>query len=191
MIGALHESSGAVYVSKDSGASWNKLSITVHASGAGFPPPAFAMVGVMDATTLIYGNGDGIYRSTDTGANFTKVSDLNTQTRVPVLFNGVFYLGGDKGLVVSTDKGATWKAQGAELQMWVGPFFGADEKSMVIANDMGVYKTTDGGTTWNKVAALPSDSQYGPRVFGGYAWDPKADILYAGGLDRSVLKLAL
>lgn len=191
MIGALHESSGAVYVSTDAGASWNKLSITVLASGAGFPPPAFAMVGVMDSKTLIYGNGDGIYRSTDTGANFNKVSDLNAQTRVPVLFKGVHYLGGDKGLVVSSDKGATWKAQGAELQMWVGPFFGADEKSMVIANDDGVYKTTDAGANWTKVAALPADTQYGPRVFGGYAWDAKNDILYAGALDKSVLKLAL
>jgi hypothetical protein len=191
MFGVRHESMGEVYVSTNAGRSWNRLAVTVLASGGGWPPPAFAMVGVMNATTLVYGNGDGIYRSTDTGATFRRVSDLNVKTRVPVLFRGTFYLGGDRGLVVSRDQGATWSVQGAALSMWVGPFFGADERNMVAANSEGVFWTADAGTTWTRIAALPPDPAYDPRVWGGIAWDPNGRVLYAASTDHRLLKLNL
>ena len=191
MFGSLHESSGAVYLSTNGAVSWTKLSVTVLASGGGFPPPAFAMVGVMDATTLIYGNGDGIYRSTNSGATFAKVSPLNAQTRVPVLFKGSFYLGGASGLMVSKDKGATWAAQGSAQPMWVGPFFGADEKSMVCADSKGIYKTIDGAATWTKVASLPTDTKYDPRIWGGCAWDPVANVVYVAATGLPLLKMQL
>jgi photosystem II stability/assembly factor-like uncharacterized protein len=191
MFASLHESSGAVYLSTNGAVSWTKLSVVVLASGAGFPPPAFAMVGVMDATTLIYGNGDGIYRSSDTGATFVKVSPLNAQTRVPVLFKGSFYLGGATGLMVSKDKGATWTAQGSAQPMWVGPFFGADEMSMVSANSKGVYKTIDGAVTWTKIANLPTDTKYDPRIWGGCAWDPIANIVYVAATGLPLQKMQL
>jgi photosystem II stability/assembly factor-like uncharacterized protein len=191
MIGALHESSGAVYVSKDGAASWNKLSITVLASGGGWPVPAFAMVGVIDSTTLVYSNGAGIYRSTDTGATFTQVSPLKPQTRVPVLFDGGVYLGGPQGLIVSTDKGATWALQGTQQFMWVGPFFGADAKSMVVSDSKAIYKTLDAGTTWTKVADRPTDATYDTEVWGGVAWDPINDIIYAAATAKPLLKMQL
>jgi hypothetical protein len=191
MIGALHESGGGVYLSTDGSASWDKLSITVLASGGGWPPPAYAMVGVMDASTLVYSNGAGIYRSTDTGSSFTKVSDYKPQTRVPVLFKGVFYLGGSQGLMVSKDKGATWQMQGSAVNMWVGPLFGADENSMVVESNKTVSKTVDGGTTWTKVADLPADTKYDPQVWGGCAWDPINDVIYIAACDTPALKYQL
>jgi hypothetical protein len=191
LLGALHEAAGAVYLSTDAGTSWDKLSITVLASGGGWPPPAYAMVGVMDATTLIYGDGDGILRSTDSGASFTKVSDENVQTRVPVLFNDVFYLGGEQGLLVSTDKGATWQAQGTSRFMWVGPYFGADENSMMVASSDGVYLTADAGATWTKVAELPEGTGYDPRVWGGYAWDPIHNLIYAAATGSPLMRMKL
>jgi photosystem II stability/assembly factor-like uncharacterized protein len=190
MIALDHESGGKAFLSTDGAETWDLMSITVLASGAGFPPPAFAMVGVMDSKTLVYGNGEGILRSTDTGANFEKVSDLNARTRVPVLFKGVFYLGGD-GLMVSKDKGATWKEQGSKLEMWVGPYFGEDEHHMMIANKQGVFLTSDAGDSWTKVASLPTDGMYDPQIWGGFAWDPKANILYAAAVDKPLLRLAL
>lgn len=192
MIVTRHEANGEVYVSTNAGGSWDLLSIKVFASGVSFPPPEFAMVGVMDSTTLIYseGMGGGILRSTDTGQTFEKVSDFDVRTRVPVLFNGVFYLGGD-GLVVSKDKGATWEAQGSSLEIWVGPYFGADENHIMVANNEGVYLTEDGGTNWSRAIALPSDPQYDPQIFGGFGWDPTANVVYAAALGKPLLKAQL
>lgn len=191
MIGALHESGGQVYVSKDGAVTWSKLSITVLASGGGWPVPAFAMVGVIDATTLVYSNGAGIYRSTDTGASFALVSPLKPQTRVPVVFKGSVYLGGTQGLIVSADKGATWQLQGAQRFMWVGPYFGADEKSMVVADSKSIYETNDAGTTWTKIASLPSDAKYDTEVWGGVAWDPINNIVYAATTGLPLMKMKL
>jgi photosystem II stability/assembly factor-like uncharacterized protein len=189
MIVTRHESEGEVYLSTNGAESWTKMSIIVPASGS-FPPPEFAVVGVMDATTLIYSVGAGILRSTDTGGSFSKVSELNARTRVPVLFKDVFYLGGD-GLLVSDDKGASWKRQGAPLEIWVGPYFGEDENHMMVATREGVYLTSDGGANYTKVAALPADSRYDPRIWGGYAWDPKGKVLYAAAVETPLLKLQL
>jgi hypothetical protein len=190
MMATRHEANGEVYLSTDGAATWNLMSIKVFASGVAFPPPAFAMVGVMDGTTLIYGDGDGISRSTDTGGTFTKVSDLNARTRVPVSFNGVFYLGGD-GLLVSRDKGASWQTQGAPLEIWVGPYFGEDENQMMVANKQGVYLTADAGANFTKVADLPADSKYDPQIWGGFAWDPNGKVLYAAAVGVPLLRLAL
>jgi hypothetical protein len=44
--------------------------------------------------------GEGIYRSIDTGITWTKVSSVNPQTRIPVLFQGRHYLGTATGLLV-------------------------------------------------------------------------------------------
>jgi hypothetical protein len=190
LMATRHEANGEVYLSTDGAATWNLMTIKVFASGVAFPPPAFAMVGVMDEKTLIYGDGDGILRSTNTGESFTKVSDLNARTRVPVLFKEVFYLGGDS-LLVSTDKGASWQPQGAALEIWVGPYFGDDENHMMVANKQGVYLTSDAGANFTKVASLPADPQYDPQIWGGYAWDPKGGFLYAAAVGKPLLQLRL
>jgi hypothetical protein len=192
MIVTKHEADGEVYLSTDGAMSWNLMSIKVYASMGTVPPPEFAMVGVMDATTLIYseGSGGGILRSTDSGKSFTKVSDLNPRTRVPVLFKGVFYLGGD-GLMVSKDKGATWEPQGSAITIFEGPYFGEDEAHIMMTNTEGVFLTSDAGDTWTKVAAIPPDFKYNPQVWGGFAWDPLNGLLYAAAVGVPLLKLTI
>jgi hypothetical protein len=65
ILAAKHETSplGEVDLSTDGGVTWRKLSISIAGK-----PNAISMLGVIDATTLIYCNGNGIHRSTDTGA---------------------------------------------------------------------------------------------------------------------------
>lgn len=187
---ARHEANGETFLSTDGAVAWDLMDIIVNASPG---PPPHAMVGVMDATTLIYSEGSpsgGIHRSTNTGESFTKVSDFDPKTRVPVLFKGVHYLGTGEGLIVSTDKGATWERQGAELDMWVGPFFGADENEIMIANSDGVYLSDDAGDTWTKVATIP-DGRYDPKVLGSFAWDHIGKVLYAAAIQKPVVKLEL
>lgn len=191
IIAAKHETSppGEVYVTPDGGVTWRLLSIHLADNRA-----RISMVGALDATTLIYANGDGIQRSKDGGSTWTKVSGVNPQTRIPVLFRGAHYLGGTNGLIVSTDLGATWREQGAPVNLWLGPFFGRDEKEMVVIGKDGVSLTKDAGKSWRQVADLkPKEGGFvfTPNWFGCYAWDPVHHILYASSMGNPVYKLEL
>lgn len=191
IIAAKHETSppGEVYLSRDGGVSWNRLAIHL---GARRERPF--MVGCLEATTLIYSNGDGIHRSQDAGVTWTKVSPANPQTRIPVLFEGGHYLGGADGLLVSRDQGASWQTQGAAVNIWQGPFIGRDRQEMVVVGKGGAFVTKDAGATWQHVADLKIKERgflFTPDWFGCYAWDPVSNILYASSMGNPVFKLQL
>jgi hypothetical protein len=183
-----HESGGAVWLSTDGAATWKKLSIAVSLTGGG-ANELTSMLGVLDSVTLVYCNGSGIYRSTNAGADWTKVSNLNPQTKAPILFSGVYYLGTSAGLLVSNDKGATWQPQGTSLNIDRGPLFGADENTMVVQTNSAVYKTTNKGSTWSRIAGFPPS--FNATHYGGIAWDPINDILYGIPAYNATYKLQL
>ena len=152
------------------------------------------MVGALHGETLIYSNGDGIHRSKDAGNSWTKVSSMNPQTRIPILFCGVHYLGTTNGLLVSTNQGSSWQEQGTAVDIWQGPFFGRDEKEILIVGKKGAFMTSDAGQTCKLVAALkPKENgfHFTPNWFGCYAWDPVKNILYASSMGNPVYKLKL
>ncbi len=191
IIAARHETTppGEVYVTQDGGVSWTKLSIYLDDNRG-----RISMVGALGARTLIYGNGNGIHRSLDVGGTWTNVSSANSQTRVPVLFRGTHYLGTTNGLIVSKDLGASWQAQGAAVNIWQGPFFGRDEKEMLVVGKEGVFTTTDAGGNWKQRASVkPKEGGFvfTPNWFGCYAWDPVNHILYASSMGNPVYKLKL
>ena len=191
IIAAKHETSppGEVYATSDGGITWHKLAIYL-----GDSRDRIAMVGALEATTFIYSKGEGIYRSTDAGLTWTQVSPVNPQTRIPVLFQGVHYLGSASGLLVSKNHGASWQARGAPVNIWQGPFFGRDEREMVVVGTEGVFKTKNAGETWTRAAGLkPKEGNYvfSPNWFGCYAWDPVNDLLYASAMGNPVFKLEL
>jgi hypothetical protein len=191
IIAAKHETSpaGEVYVSQEGGAAWRKLDILLGDSrGKAF------MVGALGGGTVIYSKGEGIHRSTDAGRTWTKVSPLYPQTRISVSFRGVHYLGGTNGLIVSRDQGATWREHGAPVNVWLGPFFGRDEKEMLVVGKDGAFVSRDAGATWKLAAALKSKGPgflFTPNWFGCYAWDPVNNLLYASSMGNPVFKLAL
>jgi photosystem II stability/assembly factor-like uncharacterized protein len=189
IIAAKHETTppGEVYATTDGGVSWNKLSIHV-----GDNRERISMVGALGATTFIYSRGEGIFRSTDTGVEWTKVSPVNPQTRIPILFNGAHYLGGATGLLVSKDQGASWQPQGAAVDIWQGPLFGRDEKEMMVVGKDGVFNTKNAGETWSRLTGLkPKEGNFAfsPNWFGCYAWDPVNHILYASAMGNPVYKM--
>jgi hypothetical protein len=103
-------------------------------------------------------------------------------------------LGSASGLLVSRDKGASWQAQGTGVNIWLGPFFGQDEKAMVVIGKEGAFATQNAGETWTLVAGLkPKEGNYvfSPNWFGCYAWDPLNHILYASSMGNPVYKLEL
>ena len=191
IIAAKHETSppGEVYLTQDGGASWKQLSIYV-----GGRSERLGMLGALNASTFIYGKGEGIHRSTDGGETWTKVSSANPQTRIPVLFGGAHYLGTTNGLLVSKDLGATWSEQGAPVNIWIGPFFGHDEKEMLVVGKEGVFVTKNAGEKWTRVAGLKVKEKgflFTANWFGCYTWDPINNILYASAMANPVFKMEL
>ena len=189
ILAAKHETTppGEVDLSTDGGVTWRKLSVTLTGK-----QNAMSMLGVMDATTLIYGKGDGIHRSTDAGLTWAQVSAANPQTRIPVLFRGVHYLGTTNGVLVSKDKGASWQSQGTAVSIWLGPFFGAGENDMAVIGPDGVNLTHDAGKAWTRLAASKpkgSGFSFSANWFGCYAWDPLHHLIYASAMGNPVYAL--
>ena len=191
IVAAKHETDpfGEVHASSDGGVTWRQLDI--HLAGK---PDRLSMCGALGEKTFIYSKDDGIQRSTDAGVTWTRVSPVNPQTRLPVFFAGAYWLGSDKGLIVSRDFGATWKEQGSPVDVWLGPFFGAAEKDIVVVGKNGAFRTSDAGTTWTKAADLHPNLKgfsFAPRWFGCYAWDPVHDTLYASCMGHPVFRRKL
>ncbi|MBI3870356.1 MAG: hypothetical protein HY299_17660 [Verrucomicrobia bacterium] len=191
IIAAKHETTppGEVYASENGGQTWNKLSVHLLESRN-----KISMVGALGPKTLLYGNGDGIHRSSDSGLSWTKVSSFNAQTRVPVLFNGFHYLGATNGLLISRNLGVTWLPQGAPVNIWQGPFFGRSEKEMAIIGAEGIFTTSDGGETWKRKAALKTKENgflFTHNWFGCYAWDAIHNAFYASSMGNALYRLDL
>ena len=111
-----------------------------------------------------------------------------------MLFHGAHYLGSASALLVSKDRGASWQEQGAAVNIWQGPFFGRDEKEMLVIGKDGVFTTMDAGATWKQVASLkPKESGFvfTPNWFGCYAWDPVNNTLYASSMGNPVYRIEL
>jgi hypothetical protein len=199
IIGVEHEKpSRVVALSTDGGSSWAELT-TFDTAGS-----ATAMVGVINANTLIGSKGSGIVRSTDLGVTWTTVSMANPLSHVPVSFNGKFYLTTNAGLLVSADQGLTWKQQGIAIPgqaMLEGPYFGADESSMAVGTNTGtnafsgnssIHRTTDGGAHWTKIADAPPsspDRAFNYAWFGAFSWDPIHDFYYSTRMSTAAFRL--
>ena len=111
-----------------------------------------------------------------------------------MLFHGAHYLGTATGLLVSKDQGANWQPRGAAVNIWLGPFFGHDEKEMVVVGTEAVFITNNAGDNWKRTAGLkPKEGDYtfSPNWFGCYAWDPVNHLLYASAMGNPVYRLEL
>ena len=187
IFGLEHESGGKVWLSSDGGKGWKSLGVDP-TIGVGWP---FG-VGVVDAKTLLRWRGrGGIERSRDLGATWSKVSDEVPVSHVMVVIKETCYWLGEKGLLVSRDKGATWAVQGQPVQAAWGPYFGKDEKHMVVVGKSGIQETADGGRNWQFVAALPDelkDLNVPPGWFLNFAFDPVNNIFYASRMGKATYK---
>ncbi len=188
MLGNQHDGGGRALLSKNAGKSWKLVAAGVE-SRAG----SSIGVGVVDSDTLLLHRRDnsGIERSTDEGKTWTQVSKLNPRSRVTVVLNGVVYWAGAEGLLVSRDKGKTWQVQGAPVDAIQGPFFGKDERHIVVVGTKGFSETKDGGKTWENVLplslleaeldpnhALPRSNKCRFAWFDSFAWDPIGNVFY-------------
>ncbi len=174
MFGVRHES-GEIGLMSEDGATWKVLDK---------PWKAF---GVFDFDTLVTYRGNGIERSTDGGATWSKVSDINPTGRIVSVYKGVGYWLTDKGMIVSKDKGATWTAAPGAVSAWFGPYF-ADEKHMVVFGKEGFLETLDGGETWKVAAPPPAEKKLTDKWFSNVGWDPKGNVFYISRMGLPAFK---
>ena len=97
--------------------------------------------------------GDGVYRSTDAGATWTRVGLEQSEHIQRILIDPR-----DPDVVYVAAQGPLWAAGG----------------------DRGLYKTEDGGRTWNRVLHVSDDTGITDVVF--HPDDP--DVLYAAAYQR-------
>ena len=149
----------------------------------------FRSCGVFDSKTFVATKAkeQGIFRSTDTGATWTRMDEQSPVGAVPVVINGTGYWAAGKTILVSKDNGATWTPLGADLDAVLGPYFGKSESHFMVVGKKGFQETKDGGKTWQVAAPLPAGFGVG-RVGPNYAWDPNADILYASSMGKPTFK---
>jgi len=176
MIALRHESGGTACLTADGGATWKDL-------GKGFKG-----VGLFDAATLValMEKEPGIFRSTDGGANWTKVSESKPTGFAMQVLKGVGYWTSAEGLLVSRDKGATWSVLGSPVRAMQGPLFGKDERHLVVVGKEGFQETRDGGKTWRLAAPLPEG--YNADFMTLCAWDPVGDVFYISRMTKPTMK---
>ena len=95
------------------------------------------------------------------------------------------------GLYKSTDAGKTWKRVGLEKSEHIGKIIIDPRNSNTVyvssqgplwsaGGDRGLYKTTDGGATWNRVLHISDDTGISDIVF----HPGKPDVIYASAYQR-------
>ena len=136
--------------------------------------------------------GKGIQRSTDGGATWQKVSDLEPIGRVAQVHKGTAYWLGREGLLVSKDRGATWSVQGKPVAATIGPMIDPrNDKRIAVAGLKGIARSNDGGETWTTVAAALPKGFTMPRAgwYSNVAWDPVHDVVYASMMGKATYRL--
>jgi photosystem II stability/assembly factor-like uncharacterized protein len=177
LLALRHEKNGMLTTSDDGGATWKDLE------------KGYAFLGVFDHSTFVATKEKepGIFRSTDAGATWAKVSDLKPTGGVVVVFDGVGYWPTGKSLLVSRDKGATWADLGTAVEATHGPIFGKDANHFVVIGKSGFLETKDAGKTFQPAAPLPPGfvaKQTGPN----FAWDVAGNIFYGSTMMKPTSK---
>jgi photosystem II stability/assembly factor-like uncharacterized protein len=180
LLALRHESGGMLTTSDDAGTTWQDL-------GKGFNG-----CGVLNRMTFVATKEKepGIFRSTDAGVTWSPVSTEKPTAGVPTIFEGAAYWATGKGILVSRDKGGSWTALGTPVDATHGPYFGNDASHAIVAGKSGFSETRDGGQTWRHSAALPAGFTVN-RVGPNFAWDAKANVVYASTMTKAAFKLEL
>src|SRR5687768_13185806 len=148
----------------------------------------------------------GLWKTENRGITFTPIFDDGPFTLCCVVVDpkdsNVVWLGSGEnnsqrsahfgdGLYKSTDAGKTWKRVGLEKSEHIGKIIIDPRNSNVVyvasqgplwsaGGDRGLYKTTDGGATWNRVLHISDDTGISDIVF----QPGKPDVIYASAYQR-------
>ncbi|WP_289054613.1 T9SS type A sorting domain-containing protein [Carboxylicivirga marina] len=155
--------------------------------------------------------GGGIWKTTDAGQNWTTVSDnwpnlaVSSMAMAPSN-SDVLYAGTGEGfwnldaimgngIFKSTDHGATWSLLSSTESNGAFRFVNRlvvdpdDENIVYAATNWGIYKTADGGSSWNKVFQELYNNESSARRVQDLKMSPdNSSILIAGVNDYGVIQ---
>jgi photosystem II stability/assembly factor-like uncharacterized protein len=158
------------------------------------PAVAYAGVGAFSTESFFddWIPGAGIYRSETGGRSWRRANDeLVAAAHVsglavdPTDPNRVFAATVNQGLVRSEDGGASWQLVSSrdDIAMFAVAIH-PTEPGLVFAGSRGMFRSTNGGDDWTRVAAGAAES-----VFVDYAFDPTdADVMYAADIASGVYR---
>ncbi len=170
-----------VFKSTDGGKTWNKILYIDDKTGANvvvMDPhnPAVLYAAMWQAQRMPWGMtsggpGSGLYKTTDGGAHWTKISThpgfaqgllgkmgVSVSARNPRVVYAIVQAN-DGGVFRSNDGGATWKRTNAEWKLRQRAFYymaiyadPANSNVAYVPQVDGVFKTHDGGKTWAAIS---------------------------------------
>ncbi|HEU5107422.1 MAG TPA: xyloglucanase, partial [Micromonosporaceae bacterium] len=142
---------GAILRSTDRGENWQKFNLPFKVGGnmPGRGQGERLAVDPNNGAVIYYGaeGGNGLWRSTNTGASFAKVANfpnVGNYAQDPKDPNG--YLNQNQGVLWVTFDESSGSAGSTTQQIFVGV---ADKAN-------SIYRSTNGGTTWERVAGQPT-----------------------------------
>jgi len=152
-----------VYRTDDSSDSWRRASPPDWVVVALAISPDYAADETLFAATGLPTTGFHVYCSTDEGNSWQEVTPAwSSPPSAPVLVispdftaDRTLYVLGGLDTYVSTDGGATftevdgWLAAHNVAGLAFSPAYAADRTFFALVRNEGLYKSTDGGTTWN------------------------------------------
>ncbi len=153
---------GAVLVTTDGGASWVSRNLF-----PGFTIDLQDVLSLGSGELLAVGASPGVFRSADSGASWSPVTNPSTGTLNDLerVSSTILCAAGDDGQVLrSTDAGVTWTmlaspgAQDLHEQLWLDPSNG------YVLGSFLARRTTNGGQTWLPLSGVP-DNQIFNEVF--------------------------
>ena len=131
---------GGVFLSTNNGASWT------NPNKSGSRTNCLAVSG----TNIFAGTSDGIFRSTDSGTNWTMVTPLSTIPEVISLtFSGTKLFAGTNGICLSTDNGVNWTVADSGISVY--SLFVSGGKIFAGTWVAGIIVSTNDGTSWSEV----------------------------------------
>lgn len=189
VLALLHEKGGLLIASQDGGKTFAEVG---KGYGTGW---------VFDNQTAVVAEAKtkdrpkpNLVRTTDGGKSWKACGayspvGVNSAQALPKWRDSALYWLVDGALIVTTDKGESWKKVCDLKDSRYGPLFGKDSKHMFVLTGAGIVETTDGGANWSKPIAPPKEL----KGVGGLTWfdyDPKTESLYLMKMASDLFKLA-
>lgn len=202
-----------VYKTTDGGMSWNPTGLSVAQEDFDFSLTRRVLINPANTQQLLAAGTHGIYSSADAGATWTQVNDSliwdieQDPSNGSVIYASTGYRAslneGRAGIMKSTDFGATWTLLntgippvGVIQRVEIGISRSDPNTVYALCADMnaaygGMYRTTDGGTTWTVRSNSPNILTWFNGGSGGQGWYDLAilvhptnrDIVYTGGIN--------
>lgn len=145
----------ALFASTTAGATWNRI------REGEYPLSPIYSAAWGDANTA-YAFGPSSFKSVDGGRNWSPLAVNVGNPYSAFFFSATRGVVVDDGIAVTTDGGQTWSYRAPGMQEYASDFFDMNRGVISgrdwLSDEVGVYRTLDGGVTMQRVFDTPGDS---------------------------------